>query len=361
MPLPSLFSVPTEGPATPTEFATRANDSFDAIKSGFRADDGNRPSWLPNGGFWVKVVSATAEEFYRYDGTSDVLIGTFDPTNHTWTPAVTTILGSLIKQSSGLLVPAKPVVTKAANYTAVAGDRGKLVYCSGALTLSLTAAATLGADWFIDVRAAATVTIYPSGSEQINGSLTLTLQNGESARIICDGSAFHALLGRAQAPSGGQTQIGATANLSGGSSAQFTSIPQTYSRLVLIGRNVSLSGYGNILIHPSVDNGASYDATGANYDGKTGTSYQWMTTVWAGGNFTAVLSLTAANVVDFDLSISNYQGNMWATFEIRQAIQSGSKNFTAGYYLNNNAINALRLACSAGTFDAGTLKLYGVN
>jgi len=38
-------------------------------------------------GLWVKKVSGTQWELRYYDGTSDLLIGTFNPTTHTWLPA----------------------------------------------------------------------------------------------------------------------------------------------------------------------------------------------------------------------------------------------------------------------------------
>ncbi len=44
-------------------------------------------------GRWTKVVSATAWELYYYDGTQDVLIGTINPTDHTWTPAGLVVTG----------------------------------------------------------------------------------------------------------------------------------------------------------------------------------------------------------------------------------------------------------------------------
>ena len=46
-------------------------------------------------GSWLKVVSATQWELYYHDGTNDVLLGTLDPTNHTWT-----MNGRLILQSA---------------------------------------------------------------------------------------------------------------------------------------------------------------------------------------------------------------------------------------------------------------------
>ncbi|NVO13916.1 MAG: hypothetical protein HXX10_07755 [Rhodoplanes sp.] len=38
-------------------------------------------------GIWTQVVSSTVWSVYYYDGSIDVLIGTLNPTTHTWVPA----------------------------------------------------------------------------------------------------------------------------------------------------------------------------------------------------------------------------------------------------------------------------------
>jgi hypothetical protein len=84
------------------------------------------------------------------------------------------------------------VQDKSADYTALLTDRSTFIRCTAALTLSLTAAATLGDGWFIHVLAdGGDVTVDPDGSETIDGASTLTVQDGESALIICSGSTFY--------------------------------------------------------------------------------------------------------------------------------------------------------------------------
>lgn len=43
----------------------------------------SRPSYAVADMLWIKTVSSTVHELYLYDGTSDILIGTFNPTAHT--------------------------------------------------------------------------------------------------------------------------------------------------------------------------------------------------------------------------------------------------------------------------------------
>lgn len=79
------------------------------------------------------------------------------------------------------------------NYTAGSSDRSKaLIWTGGAGTLSLTAAPTLGNDWFIQVRNSGTgdLTVDPNSSELINGGSTLTLSPGDSCIIVTNGAQF---------------------------------------------------------------------------------------------------------------------------------------------------------------------------
>jgi hypothetical protein len=91
---------------------------------------------------------------------------------------------------------ALPVSTKNSNYTVLAADRGAtLVWTSGAGTFSLTAAATLGNNWFCLMRNAGSgaLTIDPNGAETIDGNSTATLNQGDSCIVVCDGSNFYTI------------------------------------------------------------------------------------------------------------------------------------------------------------------------
>ncbi|MBY3067467.1 hypothetical protein HFO74_29290 [Rhizobium laguerreae] len=80
---------------------------------------------------------------------------------------------------------------KSGDYTALASDNNAVHRFTAAAIVSLTAAATLGANWHYTVIAdGADVTIDPNGAETIDGASTLIVPNGYSAFIICNGSAF---------------------------------------------------------------------------------------------------------------------------------------------------------------------------
>ncbi|MFW2232650.1 MULTISPECIES: hypothetical protein [Rhizobium] len=84
---------------------------------------------------------------------------------------------------------------KSADYLALASDDNTVHRFTAAATLTLTAAATLGANWHYTIMAdGGDVTIDPNASETINGALTLRVPNGSKCFIICSGSAFFAFV-----------------------------------------------------------------------------------------------------------------------------------------------------------------------
>lgn len=103
------------------------------------------------------------------------------------------LAGLGIKAIATTLNQSMPVSSFSSNYTAGVSDRSKAyVWTGGAGTLSLTAAPTLGNDWFLQIRNGGTgdLTVDPNSSETINGVATLTLSPGDSCIIITDGTQF---------------------------------------------------------------------------------------------------------------------------------------------------------------------------
>jgi hypothetical protein len=106
----------------------------------------------------------------------------------------TTLLGSGDLVISGGASATKTIANKTAAYTVIAGDLGKIINCtSGTFTISLTAAATLGAGftctiWNTSNIATDAITIDPNLTETIDGISTLILRRGEGLDIVCDGT-----------------------------------------------------------------------------------------------------------------------------------------------------------------------------
>lgn len=87
------------------------------------------------------------------------------------------------------------VQAKSSNYTVLTTDNMTVLQCTAALTLALTAAATLGNKClFIVYASGGDVVIDPNSTELVNGAATLTVPTGYFAIVVCDGSAFYAML-----------------------------------------------------------------------------------------------------------------------------------------------------------------------
>jgi hypothetical protein len=109
---------------------------------------------------------------------------------------------------------------KSGAYTVVATDNMTVLNCTAALTLDLTAAATLGNGHLFIARAnGGAVTIDPASTEQINGGLTLVVADGSAALVFCSGSAFFALAAELTPSNISKTLIDAKGDLIVGTSA----------------------------------------------------------------------------------------------------------------------------------------------
>ncbi|MBY5820387.1 hypothetical protein HFN60_32885 [Rhizobium leguminosarum] len=87
--------------------------------------------------------------------------------------------------------PSLVYAAKAGDYTALASDNNAVHRFTAAAIVTLTAAATLGANWHYCVIAdGGDVTIDPNGAETINGAASLVVPNGYSTFIVCSGTAF---------------------------------------------------------------------------------------------------------------------------------------------------------------------------
>jgi len=85
------------------------------------------------------------------------------------------------------------VQNKAANYTLLATDNLSVIRGTAAMTLALTAAATLGNSFMFLVMAdGGDVVVDPNGAETVNGAATLTVINKSCVLVICNGSIFYA-------------------------------------------------------------------------------------------------------------------------------------------------------------------------
>lgn len=80
---------------------------------------------------------------------------------------------------------------KGGAYTPVLNDNWSLIESTAAITLNLTAAATLGNGWLVFLYArGGSILVDPNASEQINGANTFTMPKNQAGFLACDGTKF---------------------------------------------------------------------------------------------------------------------------------------------------------------------------
>jgi len=249
--------------------------------------------------------------------------------------------------------------TKNANYTAVAADAGTVFRFTAAATLTLAAAATLGAGWPVTVVAdGGGVTIDPVASETINGLATLIVKNGSTAEIVCDGTNFFTILRTQPWEMIGDFTVAAL-------SASLSVTDLSAYRKLRISSNVTPSATAQFFLRTSTNNGSSYDS-GA-------TDYTWQvilgrtSSVTAGSAQAAGVALfastpDASSAATFEVIIENFNkaAVMQAianSFSVSGALTS--VGMSGGARVAATARNALQILPASGTFS-GQITVEGI-
>lgn len=268
------------------------------------------------------------------------------------------------------------VVKVAGSYTALSADYNQFWRATGAVTVNLTAAATLTDGWRLWVKAdGGAVTVDPNGAELINGAATLTVNNGSSALIICTGTDFFAIvLGDVTSTGsfGGGYKLADVLLTSGnltGTNVDLVLTPYIaagYSRFRIQYKGWQGSADGAILkLQVSVNTGSSFVATG--YGGNV------IYGIGLGG------SLICASIGATGFECSTATGNVAGELtygqvyiERRPAVAAvygqghgttqtpAHITFVTGGYVVQGNIDALRLTPTSGTHAAGVYSLYGI-
>jgi hypothetical protein len=175
------------------------------------------------------------------------------------------------------------------------------------------------------------------------------------------------------AKTGTYTLIGTTTLTTTTASVTFSSIPATYTDLVIVCNNV-LSNRGSSQDIPVVtfngDTGANYSSTQVDGSSSGGTSTRWTSTNNAlmgfisDNNTTANLSL---NPSFFILNIMDYSNSTtYKTLLSRYNSNQSTSSYTrvgsnVGLWRSTSAINSLSIALYYASYLAGsTFRLYGL-
>jgi len=234
---------------------------------------------------------------------------------------------------------------KTANYTAVQTDLSTVIELTSAsaLTLSLTAAATLGNGWFAWVQntGTAAVTIDPNGAETIDTAASTVCLPDQVRLITCDGTAFKSILMR-----DGGWQLLATSTVSSPvATITFSSIPDTYSDLLFVGDNL-IPASANYLYFNFSD-GVSWSPNWINY-----------------GNGAAANMTFAMFISGYRLGLGSGQlyrktTPLGTSPTLEDAVSPGSGNTNDFFWRVAPSIKGVRISCGGSiNINSGIVSMY---
>jgi hypothetical protein len=268
-----------------------------------------------------------------------------------------TLAGYGLKAITSTLNTAHSVTTFSSAYTAVAADRAaSYVWTGGAAVLGLTAAPTLGNDWFMLIRngGTGTLTVTPA-SGLINGAASIAMQPADSCIICCSGTAFFTV-GLGQAAQFNFTQL-TKAVVTGTytlTSAEATNVVQKYTG--------TLTGNVTVIVPPTIQ---VYYIT--NQTNGTASNFSITFTTNSGGNIATVPAgqqvilicdsvnlLNANTVLAGASSISLIDGSVGAP-----ALNFSSETSTGVYRAVSGEFNTAILGVLRSTLSATGLAIVG--
>jgi hypothetical protein len=145
------------------------------------------------------ITIAAGESKYIYITANPTTTGTWSNIafgTGTSSADAATLAGYGLYAAGLTLNQASPVSSFSTDYTVVDSDRAKLfLWTGGAGTLTLPDAATVGNNWFTQVRngGTGTLTVACQGLDTFNGSASVILQQSDSCLIACSGTAFYSV------------------------------------------------------------------------------------------------------------------------------------------------------------------------
>ena len=198
------------------------------------------------------------------------------------------------------------ISNKTAAYTVVAGDLGTVINCtSGTFTVSLTAAATLGAGFNVQIWNTSTtntdlITIDPASTELVDGNTTIAIYPGNTVQLVCTGTAWETSIKLATRMLAANTASISTPPVASGSIAialgLLSAASGTRSLALGVGTLASGTGSGAIGTNSSQQGAQAVTASGAM---ALGGSYASGTDSFAAAttNNTSTYGATAANAI----------------------------------------------------------------
>jgi len=153
---------------------------------------------LNNGGATLATIAAGAVFFFylQNNSTTAGVWFSFQYGAAVSNPSVAAIAGPGLRAVGTTLGQDIVVLSLNTNYSVGNNDQTKLLnWTGGSGTFTLPLSATVGANWYIQVRnsGTGTLSIANSGSDVINGATPLQMNPGDSAFIVTDGTTWYTI------------------------------------------------------------------------------------------------------------------------------------------------------------------------
>lgn len=236
--------------------------------------------------------------------------------------------------------------------TILAGkDRGKTLNATASYTQTLTAAATLGDGWFIDiiVDSGATLTLDPNSTETVDGSATKAIVGPAQGRLVCNGTLFRTIgFGSAS-----DWVLGTAVATTSGTTKDFTGLPPNIAEILFMFYGVSTGGASAYLLQIGDSGGmANTGYTSGSWQGGSGDVGATST-----AGFLATPTAGAANTYRGSLRLTRFSGNKWVISGVIGR-QDGTGFACGGSKELSGELTQLRFTTvSADTFDAGEVNI----
>lgn len=259
---------------------------------------------------------------------------------------------------------------KTTAYTVVAADRGKMLLCSGTWTLSFDDAAALGDGFAVAIKnvGSGSITLDAYLTQQVDGATTVALPAGQSAVVVCDGTALRTI-GRGAVVTVNGVAPDAAGNvvvpadfvkLASGSVTNQSSIDISLASWLSTYRTIEIDIYSPdaLRLVTSTDGGSTWESSG--YSGvKTTLHYD----TYNGG------SATASSVGSSYLSIGGSPMQARISLNKQQASDNMRIDWKAsagtdqiigfGVSPSSTAVNAVRLKLASGNITSANYTIYG--
>lgn len=154
-------------------------------------------------------------------------------------------------------------------------------------------------------------------------------------------------------PIASQTLTSAAANVT------FSSIPSTYTDLVLVWNGANTSGSAqDLLIRFNSDTATNYSTYQLYGNGSTATTARYSNGTFISGNYPLATTLISNGIIN----VGNYSSTSIYKTTIARAGSASSFVFeSVGLWRSTSAINAILLYSSSGNISIGsTFTLYGI-